>query len=367
MAVRFSTNGHYKQRGFQLGAKEEYVDFAIPSGWFDANHAGDFKWTPNRREWVRQLWATGIWWLQKPYMHPKSNVIPPITPGAALCARQKSEARPAFERFSYEVPDLFEGIAIDHPLACPDFTDWAVPMFASSICGLRGIPHIDLALAIAHVLHMTHAEMQKNPSHPRSGVGSPSVQVVGMAIHGMSDAQFHTLATSPEIWTSAERPPPLTWYAIMGALAVQLRWRMRPFRAALSTNDAAPAIREFAIGTAHPVCWSQAEWDLLRSLPREFDQFASLFEVQVYSRMTKSALLEAASHAGAEISGTTFDKIRKAAKVASPGPGNKGTTHVYSGSEVRAMIQAAGTEHFRKGRKVAEAWRDLLNCSATPI
>lgn len=79
---------------------------------------------------------------------------------------------------------------------------------------------------------------------------------------------------------------------------------------------------------------------------------------------TRAELIGQANHDDGEgpksLSSTTFDRIRKASRIAAAEPGGVGAQRRFSVAQLRKLIDAAEAGTFRNGRKIAAAWRELL-------
>lgn len=77
--------------------------------------------------------------------------------------------------------------------------------------------------------------------------------------------------------------------------------------------------------------------------------------------MTKGELLEACN-----LSGKSFDTLRKAARIS--GPSHGGLNHVFSYDDVAALIRRAESGHFiDRCADAARAWRTLLAERGVPL
>jgi len=337
-------------------------EFGVPEAWWKPNHAGPFEWTEARQRWALDMWHAGVWWALYPMQY---RATPPILPGAALGALLEGEPPQNMKRYSFEEPDGFLGIAIDHPLAHSDLREWAFPMIPSQERLPVGIVRLDLILTQADLLCKVHDALCNEPSHPLSGVGQAPAKVAAMQRFEIEGTAYHTLAAHPAVWLSRDVPPPLTFFCICGALAVELRYRLERVKMALESQDDAPAIREFAIRARHPVAWTDADWTLLKSLRREFDRYKSRFLLPpppLYKPdgWTRGELINQAHAFNVSLSPSTFDNIRKAAGIKPSERGGRGAQRRYSIAELRKLIRTAKTGRFRNGPHIASAWADLL-------
>jgi hypothetical protein len=75
---------------------------------------------------------------------------------------------------------------------------------------------------------------------------------------------------------------------------------------------------------------------------------------------TKQELLDAVEAHNGQLSGKTFDTIRKTARVS--GPSHGGRNHVFRPEDVFALIHVAeGGRFTERGPDAAKAWRALLH------
>ncbi len=91
---------------------------------------------------------------------------------------------------------------------------------------------------------------------------------------------------------------------------------------------------------------------------------ASVGRVPKLDGWTRAELITQANHDDAEglktLSPTTFDRIRVAARVSAGEQGGRGQQRRFSMAELRKLITAAETVKSQKRRRIAAAWRDLL-------
>jgi hypothetical protein len=352
------------------------VGFMIPEGWFAVKHAGKFEWTPELREWAKDLWMAGVWWML-PFLIQKST--PLIVPGAVLCASFGDESRPSFDRYSYADPDRFEGIAFDHPLSHQQLDHWAYLIPPVGPVERFGLACLDIVLSLADALFAVHQTLQDFPEDPRSGVGEPAIAPAGMHQTSIQGIRYFSLATDSTVWPSRELPPPLTWFAICGALSVELRRRMRPLCAQLDFDHDAPAIREFALRLWHPVRWTPGMWELLHSIRRELDRFEAVLTAEPRTKprqlgarasllphpdgWTRMELVRQVRDVAdlPKWSPTTFDRVRVGAKVASFAQGGVGTNSRYGIVEVKKLVNSLRNgRRFRDWDKIAAALEQMI-------
>lgn len=75
---------------------------------------------------------------------------------------------------------------------------------------------------------------------------------------------------------------------------------------------------------------------------------------------TKKELVAQVTTAVQGWSGTSFDRVRKAAQIEAPEPGGRGQQHRYSRRELKQLLQALESGTFHDRNRIALAWRELL-------